>query len=231
MAGQQLELDRDIVGHCRPERGRCADVWSVAITTASRASVLPSPAKAPSHTVDDPARHVPPLSPLSVLCIRRLGMRLRRSGPSHCPSVTMSSDPLLLARAATARPREGVTAPPESPRTTTSKPSSRIAAQSIAASLGWGHEGDLRQVATLLVEGEEPESGHSDHRHVPTGSGDSGEESDQDRCCAVDTDDGSSGQPAAWGADHRSAPERGSIRRVDCAVATIGGRLALPYGF
>ena len=56
---------------------------------------------------------------------------IRRSGPSHCPSVTISSDPLLLARAATARPREGATAPPASPSTTASKPSSRIAATTL----------------------------------------------------------------------------------------------------
>lgn len=86
----------------------------------------------------------------------------------------MSSDPLLLARAATARPREGVTAPPARPRTTASKPSSRIAAQSIPASFGSGTRASFAK-SPLLVEGEESEAGHSDYGDVPTGCGDGGE--------------------------------------------------------
>lgn len=38
-----------------------------------------------------------------------------------------------------------------------------------------GHERNLRQVPTLLVEGEKSETGHSDHRNVPAGCCDGGQ--------------------------------------------------------
>lgn len=57
-------------------------------------------------------------------------------GTAHRPSVTTRQAPLVRARAMTARALVGGTSAPASPRTTRSNSSRRIAAASIAVSLG-----------------------------------------------------------------------------------------------
>ncbi len=146
---------------------------------------------------------------------------IRRSGPSHCPSVTMSSDPLLLARAATARPREGVTAPPARPRTTTSNPSSKITAQSIAASFGCGTSATFAKSPPCSWRARSPRRGIPIMATCPPAA-----------VMVASRPMRTEAAPSTLTTVPRASPPRGSrspigvgtgsIRRVDCAVATIG---------